>query len=667
MTSSEPSENPRKGRHFTEVWNGHMIKGVQRTRGHYAAICSYCNFYWKDGKPHVLREHLANHCRKCPQEVSLQFAKIVGNEIAENEEDDESDSELITKKQRLNDGQTSIRSFYKNKELEKGYSDEIHRSITKAFVMCNIPFSIIENPWFIDLIKTLQPGYDPPSRQVLSGTLLESETSRVNIRIMNELSADNNFTIAMDGWTDPHGNSLWAFMLMTGSRKEYLLSLEDLSNIRHTGEHLSNVIEEVINKVGAKKFVAIVSDNGSNVAAAHEVKYIVRCANILTKYFKNSTLGSSWLNEAIKSKNIEGGGLKTYVETRWTTVYECVHSVWRLKDALQHVLENHEHEISNQAIKTILKKRGFFDDVRVISEILKPIKEAILMLERTYTTLADCYLYLLRIATFFKQMPVNDYRSLKNSCIKAFNERYKEFDEDIYLLAFFLHPQYKGAGIHNTQFERIQKTALNIWKNLGYKKTSGLELKAQLRKYLDQDNPYSALYSNNDGPFQWWNLIIDGRSSLSRLAKIVFSITPHSASCERLFSALGWMFGKRRTNLNVQTIECMSKIYTHNIHSLSNSKRSLNHIGNSISNDDVQKMIDNLFEEGDILNENEDEEEEYEEPPNIQKESVDEMLNIEQVIDLGPWVYIESSEIPFMFNNKYDSDNDDDWNPEEIV
>ncbi|EXX75695.1 hypothetical protein RirG_039620 [Rhizophagus irregularis DAOM 197198w] len=197
--------------------------------------------------------------------------------------------------------------------------------------MCNISFSIIENPWFIDLIKTLQPGYDFLSKQVLSGTLLESETSHVNICIMNKLSADNNFTIVMDGWTDPHRNSLWAFMLMTGSRKEYLLSLEDLSNICHTGEHLSNVIEEVINKMGAKKFVAIVSDNGSNVAAA------LRCANILTKYFKNSTLGSSWLNEAIKSKNIEGRGLKTYVETRWITVYECVHSVWRLKDALQHV------------------------------------------------------------------------------------------------------------------------------------------------------------------------------------------------------------------------------------------------------------------------------------------------------------------------------------------
>ncbi|RGB30278.1 hypothetical protein C1646_765565 [Rhizophagus diaphanus] len=313
------------------------------------------------------------------------------------------------------------------------------------------------------------------------------------------------------------------------------------------------------------------SDNGSNVAAAHEVKYIVRCANILTKYFKNSTLELLWLNEAIKSKNIEDKGLKTYIKIRWMTVYKCVYSVWRLKDALQH----------------------FFDNVRVISDSLKPIKEAIFMLKRTY----------------------------------------KKFDEDIYLLAFFLHPQYKGADIHNTQFERIQKTALNIWKNLNHKKTSGLELKAQLY------------------------------NSLSRLAKIVFSITPHSASYKRLFLAFGWMFGKKRTNLNVQTIECISKIYTYNIHSLLNGKKSLNH--NSISSDDVQKMINTLFEEGGIYNEDEDKEE-YEEF-NIEKESVDEVLNIKQMIDLELWVYIESSEIPFMFNNKYDSENDDDWNPEEII
>jgi len=47
--------------------------------------------------------------------------------------------------------------------------------------MCNIPFCVIENPYFVDLIKTLQPGYDLPSRQVLSGTLLQAEAARINV------------------------------------------------------------------------------------------------------------------------------------------------------------------------------------------------------------------------------------------------------------------------------------------------------------------------------------------------------------------------------------------------------------------------------------------------------------------------------------------------------
>lgn len=157
-------------------------------------------------------------------------------------------------------------------------------------------------------------------------------------------------------------------MLLTHSRKEYLLNLEDLSKTKHTGPHIANVIEEVIAKVGSEKFVAIVSDNGSNVASARgliaqkypniinvrciahcfnlissdivkipQAKDLIRRANIVTKFFKYSTLASSQLQEAISLKNIQGGGLKTYVETRWTTVYECTSSIWRLKDALQHV------------------------------------------------------------------------------------------------------------------------------------------------------------------------------------------------------------------------------------------------------------------------------------------------------------------------------------------
>ena len=52
---------------------------------------------------------------------------------------------------------------------------------------------------------------------------------------------------------------------MTPSRKEYLYKLADLSESSHTGNYLSEVIGEVIEKIGPNKISAIVSDNASNV------------------------------------------------------------------------------------------------------------------------------------------------------------------------------------------------------------------------------------------------------------------------------------------------------------------------------------------------------------------------------------------------------------------
>ena len=139
-------------------------------------------------------------------------------------------------------------------------------------------------------------------------------------------------------------------------------------------------------------------------------------------------------------------------------------------------------------------------------------------------------------------------------------------------------------GIHNAQFDRIQKIALRIWKTLDHRKSSGQELHTQLCKYLEKVKPYNSSYtSNQDTPYLWWNSIINGRSSLSRLAKIIFSITSHSASCKCLFSSLGWLFRKRRINLSIQILESMVKIYRYNV---SHNNKKLNHV---TSNDnDVQ-------------------------------------------------------------------------------
>jgi hypothetical protein len=43
------------------------------------------------------------------------------------------------------------------------------------------------------------------------------------------------------------------------------------------------------------------------------------------------------LTDATATLKIEGGGLKTYSETRWTSMYEATSSVSRLRNALEHV------------------------------------------------------------------------------------------------------------------------------------------------------------------------------------------------------------------------------------------------------------------------------------------------------------------------------------------
>jgi hypothetical protein len=43
--TTEDSSASKGDRPFSEVWDGHMIKGSQTSRGHYSAKCAYCSIF----------------------------------------------------------------------------------------------------------------------------------------------------------------------------------------------------------------------------------------------------------------------------------------------------------------------------------------------------------------------------------------------------------------------------------------------------------------------------------------------------------------------------------------------------------------------------------------------------------------------------------------------
>lgn len=80
-------------------------------------------------------------------------------------------------------------------EIPKYRQKIIDQAWLKAFVSCGIPFSVIENPFFVDAIKSLRSSYNPPSRDCLSGSLLNREVIKVNSKVNNTLENMNNLTL----------------------------------------------------------------------------------------------------------------------------------------------------------------------------------------------------------------------------------------------------------------------------------------------------------------------------------------------------------------------------------------------------------------------------------------------------------------------------------------
>ena len=95
-------------------------------------------------------------------------------------------------------------------------------------------------------------------------------------------------------------------------------------------------------------------------------------------------------------------------------------------------------------ISALIRSRSFFTDVEAVNTLLKPVKSVIKSLEFKTTTLADCFVELIKLSQKIKSLPpVSDY-DFKYQCIELFNKRWQEFDIQLYLLAYLLHPYYRG-------------------------------------------------------------------------------------------------------------------------------------------------------------------------------------------------------------------------------
>src|SRR4051812_32357315 len=85
----------------------------------------------------------------------------------------------------------------------------------------------------------------------------------------------------------------------------------------------------------------------------------------------------------------------------------------------------------------------------------------------------------------------------------------------------------------------------------------------QIKLYRSREKPFDIELSSTELPTTWWVSMEDcfpeGEDYLVQLLKLL-SVTPHAAGFERVWSNLGWLYGKRRNRLGLNKIENMYKL-----------------------------------------------------------------------------------------------------------
>ena len=61
------------------------------------------------------------------------------------------------------------------KRITKKWEKQIDSAIADFIIYGKLPFNLVENVYFKRLMKVIVPGYTPPSRGVISGSLLQQK------------------------------------------------------------------------------------------------------------------------------------------------------------------------------------------------------------------------------------------------------------------------------------------------------------------------------------------------------------------------------------------------------------------------------------------------------------------------------------------------------------
>jgi GNAT superfamily N-acetyltransferase len=197
------------------------------------------------------------------------------------------------------------------------------------------------------------------------------------------------------------------------------------------------------------------------------------------------------LKEEAQRIKIRKEALHTIVPTRWSSVADCLNSFILLRAPLE-VLVAVDKSIASTKVVNVINNRSFFYDIENLYKIMKPLAYAMSIIQSASLALADCYLILSYLHLATDQFIDNtETRMFGRHVRKVVNIRLKEFQNDLYLSAYYLHPKYRGSGIPTSGRSAVYRYLAEYSKKIGNNFATTKNVISALQRFEIKSGPYA--------------------------------------------------------------------------------------------------------------------------------------------------------------------------------
>lgn len=486
-------------------------------------------------------------------------------------------------------------------------SRALDRAVSKFIVDGYMPYSVVENPGFKEMLTAFDPKYRVKSRGFYADTDIPMMYAELKEDLRGHLSGVNYISLTTDEWSDlKSGVQLLSvtchWITDDFHQRHAVLAAAEFSE-SHTSANIATKLQLQLDEVGVSNGqVHLVTRDGAaamkratEICGFHSQHCFSHVLNLIINdsVFNQPSIShildkarnlASHVSRSPRSQNILNGIQKGLcmeppkkllqdVRTRWNSTLVCIRRLLELKSAVVIYL------LDTAAIDITFSESEWETLSRLIT-ILTPFEELTRDASREDTTVSFI-LPAIKVLTAFLNLQKTATENEKggidavvNSLCESTKRRFEGWNNvKNLLMATMLDPRYKSsvcdsAGQNIFKGFVLQEADMQIPSTLSNKTAksscaSSLQITSiwelseeaspteednkielQLQKYL-----LVRKLDRSGCPFQWWRSNKREFPLLYSLAQKYLSAPATSVSSERLFSSAGLIYSDRRKSL----------------------------------------------------------------------------------------------------------------------